>query len=90
MGHHLHEVRDQGHPDACQGPGGHADAGILYSGLYYQSFMAVIYYCNDNCLYYKPMIVANFALGRSINYDHKVHFKLKRIFPIMNYDPKHL
>jgi hypothetical protein len=34
------------------------------------------------------MIVANLALARSVNYDHKVHFKLKRTFTIVNYDPK--
>ena len=27
LGHNLHAIRDPRHPDACQGPGGHADAG---------------------------------------------------------------
>ena len=27
LGHHLHEVRNQRHSNACQGPGSHADAG---------------------------------------------------------------
>jgi hypothetical protein len=34
------------------------------------------------------MIVANLALARSINYDRKVRYKLKRTFRIINYDPK--
>ncbi len=33
-------------------------------------------------------IVANLALARSINYDHKVRCKLKRTFMIVNYNPK--
>jgi hypothetical protein len=47
-------------------------------GLYYKSFTIVIYYCNDSGLYYKTMILANQALSRSVNYEHKVCFKLKR------------
>jgi len=33
-------------------------------------------------------IVANLALARSVNYDHKVRCKLKRTFTIINYNPK--
>jgi hypothetical protein len=65
------------------------------SGLYYKSFTIVIYDRNDNGLYYKTMIVANLtmivanlALAKSVNYDHKVCCKLKRTFTIVNYDPK--
>ncbi len=65
------------------------------SGLYYKSFMIVIYDCNDNSLCYKTMIVANLtmtianlALARSVNYDRKVCCKLKHTFTIVNYDPK--
>ncbi len=65
------------------------------SGLYYESFMIVIYDCNDNGLYSKnmiianlTMIVANLALARSINYDCKVRCKLKHTFTIVNYDHK--
>ncbi len=65
------------------------------SGLYYKSFTIIIYDHNDNCLYYKTtivanltMIIANLALARSINYDHKVCCKLKRTFTIVNYGPK--
>jgi len=57
--------------------------------------MIVIYGRNDNGLYYKTtivanstMIVANLALARSVNYNHKVCCKLKRTFMIVNYDPK--
>ncbi len=60
------------------------------SGLYYISFTIVIYDHNDNGLYYKTMIIANLALARSVNYDGKVHCKLKRTFTIVNYGPKHL
>jgi hypothetical protein len=38
---------------------------------------------------YLTMIIANLALARSINYDHKVCCKLKHTFTIVNYDPKH-
>ncbi len=34
------------------------------------------------------MIVANVALARSVNYDHKVSCRLKHTFTIVNYDPK--
>jgi hypothetical protein len=34
------------------------------------------------------MIVANLALARSINNDHKACCKLKHNFMIVNYDPK--
>ncbi len=34
------------------------------------------------------IIVANLALARSINYDHKVLCKLKHTFTIVNYNPK--
>jgi hypothetical protein len=57
--------------------------------------MIVIYHHNGNGLCYKTMIVAiltmiiaNLALARSINYDHKVRCKLKRTFMIVNYNPK--
>jgi hypothetical protein len=57
--------------------------------------MIVIYHHNDNGLYFKTtivailtMIIANLALARSINYDHKVCCKLKRTFMIVNYNPK--
>jgi hypothetical protein len=33
-------------------------------------------------------IIANLALARSINYNRKVHCKLRRTFTIVNYDPK--
>jgi hypothetical protein len=33
-------------------------------------------------------IVANLALARSVNYNHKVCCKLKHTFMIVNYDPK--
>ncbi len=63
--------------------------------VYYKSFMIIIYYCNDNGLYHKTMIIANLtmivvnlALARSINYNHKILCKLKRTFTIVNYDPK--
>jgi hypothetical protein len=65
------------------------------SGLYYKNFTIVIYDHNGNGLYYKTMIVANLttivanlALSRSVNYDHKVCCKLKLTFTIVNYDPK--
>jgi hypothetical protein len=48
-------------------------------GLYYKSFMIIIYDCNDNGLYYKTMIVANLALARSVNYDCKVTAKCSSI-----------
>ncbi len=34
------------------------------------------------------MTIANLALARSINYDHKVCCKLKHTFTIVNYDAK--
>jgi hypothetical protein len=60
----------------------------MTSGLYYKSFTIIIYDRNDNGLYYKTTIVANFALGRSVNYDSQVHCKLKHTFMIVNYNPK--
>jgi hypothetical protein len=57
-------------------------------GLYYKSFMIIIYDRNDNGQHYKTMIVANLALARSVNYDHKVCCKLKHTFMIVNYNPK--
>ncbi len=33
-------------------------------------------------------MVANLALARSINYDHKVYCNLKRTLTIVNYYPK--
>jgi hypothetical protein len=59
-------------------------------GQDYKSFTFVIYNRNDNGLYYKTMIVANLALARSVNYNHKVRCKLKHTFTIVNYAPKHL
>ncbi len=57
--------------------------------------MIVIYDRNDNGLYYKTtivanltMVIANLALARSVNNDHKVRCKLKRTFTIINYNPK--
>jgi hypothetical protein len=68
---------------------------VKTSGLYYKSFMIIIYDPNDNGLYLKTMIVANLTtiianltLAWSVNYDHKVCCKLKRTFTIVNYDPK--
>jgi hypothetical protein len=43
----------------------------------------VIYDRNANGLYYKSTIIANLALARCVNYDHKVRFKLQRTFMIM-------
>jgi hypothetical protein len=63
---------------------------IKCCGLYYKSFTVVIYNLNDNGLYYKTMIVANLALARCVNYDHKVCCKLKHTFMIASYDCKHL
>jgi hypothetical protein len=40
--------------------------------------MIVFYDCNDSGQYYKTVIVANFALARSVNYYRKVRCKLKR------------
>ncbi len=33
-------------------------------------------------------ILANLVLARSVNYDHKVHCKLKHTLTIINYEPK--
>jgi hypothetical protein len=64
-------------------------------GLNYKSFMIIIYDHYDNGLYYKTTIaanltkiVANLPLARSVNYDHKVHCKLKHTFMIINYNHK--
>ncbi len=59
-------------------------------GLYYKSFTIVIYDHDDNGLYYKTGIIANLALARSLNYDRKVHCKLKLTITILNYYPEHL
>ncbi len=59
-------------------------------GLYYKSFMIVIYNHNNNTLYCKTTIVSNLALARRVNYNRKVCCKLERTFMIVNYDPKHL
>ncbi len=40
--------------------------------------MIVFYDCNDSGQYYKTVMVANFALARSVNYYLKVRCKLKR------------
>ncbi len=50
---------------------------IANSGLYYKSFMIVIYDHNDRGLYYKLMILANLTLARSVNYYHNLRCKLK-------------
>jgi hypothetical protein len=34
------------------------------------------------------VIIANLALARRINYNHRVRCKLKSTFTIVNYDPK--
>ena len=64
----------------------------MSSGLYYNIFTIVIY---DHGLYYKTMIianltmiVANLALARSVNYNHKVCCKLKHTFMMVNHNPK--
>ncbi len=54
----------------------------LHCGLYFKSFiiviydfndsMIVIYDCNDNGQYFKTMIPANLALARNVNYDRKL------------------
>ncbi len=55
-----------------------AQEGDTYnSGLYYKSFRIVIYDHNGSIQYYETMILANRALARSVNYDHKVRWKLK-------------
>jgi hypothetical protein len=43
--------------------------------------MIAIYDHNDSGQYSKTMVLANLALAMSVNYDHKVHFKLNRTFP---------
>ncbi len=48
------------------------------NGLNNNRFTNVIYNRNDSGQYYKTMILANLALARSINYDHKVCCRLKR------------
>jgi hypothetical protein len=50
--------------------------------------MIVIYNHNDTDLYYKTIILANLTLARSINYNRKVHFKLKGTFTIVDYNHK--
>jgi hypothetical protein len=46
-------------------------------GLYYKCFTIVIYDHNDNGLYYKTTILANLALAKSVNYDHKVTLQIE-------------
>jgi hypothetical protein len=53
--------------------------------LYYKSCTIVIYYSNDNGLYYKTTIQANSALARSISYDRMVRSKLKRTLQLYLY-----
>ncbi len=60
----------------------------LTSGLYYKSFIIIIYNHNVNGHYYITTIIANLALARSIYYDCKVCCKLKHTFTIINCDPK--
>jgi hypothetical protein len=59
-------------------------------GLYYKSFAMIIYDRNDNGLYYKTTIIANLALARIVNYDHKGKFQFAAYLTIVIYDPKHL
>jgi hypothetical protein len=54
-------------------------------GPYYRSFTIVTYDHNNSSLYYKTLllakallILANLALAKSVNYDHRVRFKIKR------------
>jgi hypothetical protein len=47
-------------------------------GLYYKSFMIVIYDRNNSGQCYKTMILANLAFATSVNYDPKVRCKLNR------------
>jgi hypothetical protein len=56
--------------------------------LHYKYFTIVICDFNDRGLYYKTTILANLALTRSLNYDHKVHCKHKRTLTIVNYNCK--
>jgi hypothetical protein len=49
----------------------------LFSGLHYKCFTIITYNCNDNGLYYITNTLANLALARSINYNHKLCCKLK-------------
>ena len=63
----------------------------VISGLYYKSFTIVIYNYNDSAIviydhndngqYYKTMILGNLTLAGSVNYDCKVHCKLKHTLP---------
>ncbi len=56
-------------------------------GLYYNSITTVVYDCNDSTVaiynrndsgqYYKTMILANLALGKSVNYYCNVCCKMK-------------
>ncbi len=50
---------------------------INTSGLYYKSIMIVTYNCNGSGLHCETMILANLDLTRNVNYDFKVHCKLK-------------
>ncbi len=43
--------------------------------------MVAIYDHNDSGQHYKTTVLANLSLAMSVNYDHKVHSKLKRTFP---------
>jgi len=54
------------------------------SGLHYKCLMISIYID----LYNKTTILANLALARSINYDHKVGCRVRRSFTFINYNLK--
>jgi hypothetical protein len=56
--------------------------------MYNKSFVIVIYNHNDTDLYYKTIILANLNLARGVNYNRKVHFKLKGTFTIVDYNHK--
>ncbi len=57
-----------------------ADVNNYTCGLNYISFMVVIYDHHDSCLYSKTTILANLSVATSVNYDHKVRYKLKHTF----------
>jgi hypothetical protein len=60
----------------------------MSTGPYYKDFMIVIYNHNDSMIviydrndsvqFYKAMILVNLTLAWSVNYNHKLCYKLKR------------
>jgi hypothetical protein len=56
-------------------------------GLYFKSITIAFYNRNVTIVDNLYVIIANLALARSINYNHK-GCKLKSTFTIVNYDPK--